>query len=100
MKLVLVDNLVMPEEGSLDFLDVHPHLGLLALAAVAESSSHTVRIIDPKRLIKSGKLKYDPTLYESAAREVLDQSPDAVGFTTLGCSFLFALNVAALLKDC
>ncbi len=98
MKLVLVDNLVMPEEGSLDFLDVHPHLGLLALAAVAESAGHTVQIIDPKRLIKSGKLAYDPTLYESAALQVLAQGPEAVGFTTLGCSFLFALNVAALLK--
>ena len=99
MKLVLVDNLVMPEEGSLDFLDVHPHLGLLALAAVAELSGHKVQIIDPKRLIKSGRLEYDPTLYESAAVELLNQNPDAVGFTALGCSFLFALNVAALLKD-
>src|SRR5215813_11788971 len=98
MNLVLVDNLVMPEEGSLDFLDVHPHLGLLALAAVAELSGHTVQIIDPKRLIKSRRLAYDPTLYESAALEVLGRSPEAVGFTALGCSFLFALNVAAILK--
>ena len=98
MKLVLVDNLVMPEEGSLDFLDVHPHLGLLALAAVAELSGHTVQIFDPKRLIKSGALKYGPALYESVALELLKQRPDAVGFTTLGCSFLFAVNVAALLK--
>jgi len=32
MKVLLVDNLVMPEEASLDLLDVHPHLGLLSLA--------------------------------------------------------------------
>jgi hypothetical protein len=37
MKVLLVDNLVMPEEGSLSLLDVHPHLGLLSLAAVAEA---------------------------------------------------------------
>src|ERR1044072_3154420 len=98
MRLLLVDNLVMPEEGSLDFLDVHPHLGLLALAAVAESNGQTVKIVDPKRLIKWGKLSYDPTLYEAAAVELLGQRPDAVGFTSLGCSFLFALNVASLLK--
>jgi radical SAM superfamily enzyme YgiQ (UPF0313 family) len=98
MKLVLVDNLVMPDEGSLEFLDVHPHLGLLALAAVTEPEGHAVKIIDPKRLIKSGELAYDSTLYERAAQEILDQRPDAVGFTALGCSFLFALNVAALLK--
>ena len=98
MKLVLVDNLVMPEEGSIDFLDVHPHLGLLALAAVAELDGHQVQIVDPKRLIKYGRLAYDPALYESGALEVLKQNPDAVGFTALGCSFLFALNVAALIK--
>lgn len=98
MRVVLVDNLVMPEEGSLAFLDVHPHLGLLALAAVAEPQGHTVKIVDPKRLIKSGELSYDSSLYARAADELLSHRPDVVGFTALGCSFLFALNVAALLK--
>jgi radical SAM superfamily enzyme YgiQ (UPF0313 family) len=98
MRVLLVDNLVMPEEGSLTLLDVHPHLGLLSLAAVAETDGHTMRIYDPKRLIKWGKLPYDSTLYERAAEELLAWRPDAVGFTALGCSFLFALNVAALLK--
>src|SRR5713226_5844454 len=98
MKVLLVDNLVMPEEGSLALLDVHPHLGLLALAAVAEADGHTVQIYDPKRLIKSGRLAYDSTLYERAALGVLAERPQAVGFTALGCSFLFAINVAALIK--
>lgn len=98
MKVLLVDNLVMPEEGSLALLDVHPHLGLLSLAAVAEADGHVVQIYDPKRLIKWGKLPYDSTLYERAALELLAERPAAVGFTSLGCSFLFALNVAALLK--
>lgn len=99
MKVVLVDNLVLPEEGSLALLDVHPHLGLLALAAVAEATGHSVWIYDPKRLIRSGELRQDATLYEDAASALLAQSPDAVGFTTLGCSFLFAVNVAAILKN-
>lgn len=98
MKVVLVDNLVMPEDGSLELLDVHPHLGLLSLAAVAEADGHTVQITDPKRLISSGQLAYDSQLYVRAAAELLSQQPDVVGFTALGCSFLFALNVAALLK--
>jgi radical SAM superfamily enzyme YgiQ (UPF0313 family) len=98
MKVTLVDNLVMPDEGSLDMLDVHPHLGLLSLAAVAEAEGHAVEIYDPKRLIKWGALAYDSTLYERAALDLLAARPDAVGFTTLGCSFLFASNVAALLK--
>jgi radical SAM superfamily enzyme YgiQ (UPF0313 family) len=98
MKVLLVDNLVMPEDGSLDMLDVHPHLGLLALAGVAEADGHSVRIYDPKRLIKFGLLTYDETLYERAADELLAEEPDIIGFTALGCSFLFALNVAALIK--
>ena len=98
MRVVLVDNLVMPEEGSLAFLDVHPHLGLLALAAVAEPHGHKVQIVDPKRLIRSGEFSYDSSLYARAADELLSRRPDVVGFTALGCSFLFALNVAALLK--
>ncbi len=98
MKLLLVDNLVMPDEGSLALLDVHPHLGLLSIASVAQAEGHHVSIYDPKRLIRWGALPYDATLYERIAQDLLAQSPDAVGFTTLGCSFLFALNVAGLLK--
>ena len=98
MKIVLFDNLVMPEQNSLADLDVHPHLGLLALAAAAESAGHTVRIYDPKRAIKWRQLAYDSSLYERAAADVLASGPDAVGFTTLGCSFIFALGVATILK--
>src|SRR5215510_13627860 len=98
MKITLVDNLVMPEEHSLELLDVHPHLGLLSLAAVADRDDHVVQIYDPKRLIRSGALRYDETVYDRAAQSLLSQRPDAVGFTSLGCSFLFALNVAARLK--
>ncbi len=88
----------MPEEHSLELLDVHPHLGLLSLAAVAERDGHLVQIYDPKRLIRSGALSYNETVYDRAAQSLLSQRPDAVGFTTLGCSFLFVLNVAARLK--
>src|SRR5215470_8262627 len=98
MRITLVDNLVMPEEHSLELLDVHPHLGLLSLAAVAERDGHVVQIYDPKRLIRSGALSYDETIYDRAAQSLLSQRPDVVGFTSLGCSFLFALNVAARLK--
>lgn len=98
MKLILVDNLILPEEGSLATLDVHPHLGLLALAAAAEMHGHEVEIVDPKHLVRSGRLRYDGTVYGSFAELVLARSPEAVGFTALGCSFLFAASVAAELK--
>lgn len=98
MKLLLVDNLILPERGLLATLDVHPHLGLLALAAVAEGSGHKVSIFDPKWRIRTGQLVYDQTLYERAAAELLELEPEVVGFTTLGCSFLFVLNVSLHLK--
>jgi radical SAM superfamily enzyme YgiQ (UPF0313 family) len=98
MRLLLVDNLILPETGSLATLDVHPHLGLLALAAAATGQGHSASIYDPKRLLRSGHLAYDDTLYERVAYELLAAAPQAVGFTTLGCSFLFAINVAAELK--
>src|SRR6476619_7296086 len=84
MRITLVDNLVMPEEHSLELLDVHPHLGLLSLAAVAEREGHVVQIYDPKRLIRAGALSYDETVYDRAAQSLLSQRPDAVGFTALG----------------
>src|SRR5437868_12016374 len=94
MRVTLVDNLVLPEERDLDLLDVHPHLGLLSLAAVAGGAGHQVRIYDPKRLVRSGELPYDETLYERVAEALLAGDPAAIGFTTLGCSFLFVVGVA------
>ena len=41
----------------------------------------------------------DVMIYDRAAESLLAQRPDVVGFTTLGCSFLFVLNVAARLKQ-
>lgn len=98
MRLTLVDNLVMPEDGDLSMLDVHPHLGLLAIAAAAEREGHRVSIYDPKRELRFGRLRYDDTLYARATEDLLALRPEAVGFTTLGCSFLFAINVAARLR--
>lgn len=98
MRILLIDNLILPEEGSLALLDVHPHLGLLAVAAVAESAGHSVEILDPKRLIRAGDLPYDSTVYPRAAAMIRSRRPDLVGFTALGCSCLFAIRVAELLR--
>ena len=99
MRLQLVDNLVMPESGDIDLLDVHPHLGLLSLAAVAGQHRHDVSIYDPKRKVRSRQLPYDADLYDRVAFELLGNSPDVIGFTTLGCSFAFVLNVAQRIKE-
>lgn len=98
MRVTLVDNLVLPAERNLHLLDVHPHLGLLSLAAAASPEGHDVSIYDPKRRVRDGDLPYDQTLYERVAAELLAGSPEAIGFTTLGCSFLFALGVGRELE--
>jgi len=99
MRLVLVDNFILPAEDELEFLDVHPNLGLISLAAVGEAAGHRVEIYDPKYQIRAGRHGYDATFYDKAARDIQAMAPDAVGFTTLGCSFLFAINVAAALHQ-
>jgi radical SAM superfamily enzyme YgiQ (UPF0313 family) len=98
VRLVLVDNFVMPERLDPTLFDVHPHLGLISLAAAAACDGHQVAIYDPKREIRFGRHAYDERFYARAAADILALVPDAVGFTTLGCSFLFAVNTAALLK--
>ena len=98
MKVVLVDNLIVPEAGSVAEMDVHPHLGLLALAAAAERDGHEVQIVDTKRAVRDGTLAYDGSLYAKTAEVLLAMQPEAIGFTALGCSFLFAVNVAALIR--
>jgi radical SAM superfamily enzyme YgiQ (UPF0313 family) len=98
MKLMLVDNFVMPAEQELHLLDLHPHLGLASLGAVLVQHGHQVGIYDPKRRVRLGGLPYDEHVYERAAGEIQQERPDAVGFTTLGCSFLFALRVAERLR--
>lgn len=98
MRITLVDNLIMPATQDLNLLDVHPHLGLLSVAAVAERNGHHAKIYDPKRDLKTGAIPYDASLYARAALEILDTDPEAVGFTTLGCSFLFVVRVAELLR--
>jgi radical SAM superfamily enzyme YgiQ (UPF0313 family) len=98
VRLVLVDNFVMPGDLDPTLFDVHPHLGLTSLAA-AVAPDHAVAIYDPKRAIRFGRHPYDEMFYHRAAADILRLEPEAIGFTTLGCSFIFAVNVAALLKQ-
>jgi radical SAM superfamily enzyme YgiQ (UPF0313 family) len=98
MRVVLVDNFIMPDGLDRSLFDVHPHLGLASIAAVAERENHRISIYDPKREVRFGRHPYDRHFYDRAAEDIFARSPEAVGFTTLGCSLLFAVNVAARLK--
>jgi hypothetical protein len=86
MRVVLVDNFIMPDGHDLSLFDVHPHLGLASIAAVAERENHRVSIYDPKREARFGRHPYDKDFYQRAAEDIFARSPEAVGFTTLGCS--------------
>jgi radical SAM superfamily enzyme YgiQ (UPF0313 family) len=94
MKLVLVDNLILPEPGDVANIDTHPHLGLLSLAAIARLSGHSAVIFDPKLAIKRQQLRYDETLYTESAKAINAMQPDVVGFTSMGCSFIYTAKVA------
>lgn len=98
MRLTLVDNLVFPVGRQHTDFDVHPNIGLASLAAVAGAEGHDVGIVDPKREVKHDRLRIGPDLYRDAADALLRDRPDAVGFTTLGCSFIFCVRVARHLK--
>lgn len=99
MKIVFIDNLIFPEPGDIENLDVHPHLGLLSLVSVANNAGFDASIFDPKKQLRDGPLQYDSSLYEDAADLILADHPDAVGFTSMGCSFLFTLKTAAYLRQ-
>jgi radical SAM superfamily enzyme YgiQ (UPF0313 family) len=98
MRLTLVDNFIMPERLDPELFDVHPHLGLASLAAVVQPEGHQIAIYDPKREVRFGRRQYDASFYDAAAADILATKPEAVGFTTLGCSFLFAVRVAERIK--
>jgi radical SAM superfamily enzyme YgiQ (UPF0313 family) len=98
LRLTLVDNFIMPDGLDPAFFDVHPHLGLTSLAAVAQQEGHEVAIYDPKRMVRFGHRAYDEHFYQRAAEDILSTAPGAIGFTTLGCSFLFAVRVAELIR--
>lgn len=98
MRLTLVDNFIMPERLNTALFDVHPHIGLISLAAAVQPEGHRVTIYDPKREVRFGRRSYDADFYDAAAQDILATRPEAVGFTTLGCSFLFAVRVAERIK--
>jgi radical SAM superfamily enzyme YgiQ (UPF0313 family) len=98
MRLVLVDNLLL-ENGRAENLYLQPHLGLISLVAVARGAGHSASVYDPKLDLTRGLLRLGPSLYRDIADRLLDQDPDVVGMTSLGCNFICTLKIAGYLKD-
>lgn len=96
--VVFVDNLILPGDGGISGLDVHPHLGLISLASVLRDNGYLISIVDPKRLLRDKVLSYNRDLYSQLAESILSLNPAIIGFTALGCSFLFAQRVASEIR--
>lgn len=97
--MLFIDNMVLPEGGDSEGVDLQPHLGLCSLSAVLREGGRRARIWDPKAALYRGQLVADESLYHRASAIILDLEPEVVGFTALGSSMLFALRVALLLKQ-
>lgn len=98
MRICFVDNILIDHNSATGSLDLQPHLGLLSLIAVAERGGHQVHLFDPKLELARGALSLGPELYREMGESLLRQSPDVVGFTSLGCNFICTVKVAAYLK--
>src|SRR5215472_8254470 len=94
MRFVLVDNLIYEGPHTAPKYDLQPHLGLLSLAAVVRANGHEPEIYDPKLDLLNGHLQLESSLYEKFALRILEQHPDVVGFTALGCNFNCVVKVA------
>jgi len=98
MRVLLVQNFLLNDQGSIDDYVLYPHLGLLSLASVAENEGHEAVLYDPMYELKSGALPLDGRLYREMARALAQNAPDVVGFTALGCNFVTVVRVAEELR--
>lgn len=98
MRLVLVDNPLYQLDPGPRAARPWPPLGLLSLVAVARQEGHDAVVVDPKLELRSGRWTTGSHAYETAARYILAESPDVVGFSTLGCSLPFTVGIANALR--
>ena len=98
MRVLLVQNFLLNDHGSIEDYVLYPHLGLLSLASVAEDEGHEAVLYDPMYELKSGALPLDGRLYREMALALAKSSPDVAGFTALGCNFVTVVRVAGELR--
>ena len=99
MRVVFVDNVYLHGNDAVPRVAPSgPHLGLSSLVAVAEGGGHEAVLFDPTLAMLQGRLAPGPDFYRDMAARLLASEPDAVGFTSLGCSLLAALRVARELR--
>lgn len=99
MNIVMVDNLLIEQNGPRTETVLQPHLGLISLLAVLRADGHGGSLYDPKLALAAGRLALDASLYKQMALQILARNPDAVGLTSLGCNFICTIKVAQHLKS-
>jgi radical SAM superfamily enzyme YgiQ (UPF0313 family) len=100
VKITFVDNLLLKRENESQQFILQPHLGLISLIAILEQTGgYTAKLYDPKIDISKGLLAIDEELYRNTAVKILEDEPDIVGFTSLGCNFICTLKIARYLKQ-
>jgi radical SAM superfamily enzyme YgiQ (UPF0313 family) len=99
MKLAFVDNLLFEDAQGIRRYVLQPHLGLISLIAVIERAGHEGILVDPKVDVSQGKCQLDARLYKYIAGQILEQKPDVVGLTSLGCNFICTAKVAGYLRQ-
>lgn len=100
VSITFVDNFFLDSAAGSEGIQLVPHLGLASLAAVLEEAGHHVHIFDPKLFFFEG-LWTSPScdFFSSCAEVIASQAPSVVGFTSYGCSFPYALEIAQSLKE-
>jgi radical SAM superfamily enzyme YgiQ (UPF0313 family) len=98
VRVVLVDNLLIEQNGARVETVLQPHLGLISLLAVVQTEGHEGLLYDPKLALAEGRLQLDERLYRQIARDLVLLEPDVVGLTSLGCNFICTLKVAQHLR--
>jgi B12 binding domain/Radical SAM superfamily len=99
VNVVLVDNLLIEQNGGRVETVLQPHLGLISLLSVVRASGHRGLLYDPKISLSNGALSLDSALYSTIARQILALEPDVVGLTSLGCNFICTLKVAQHIRS-
>jgi len=73
--------------------------GLLSMAAVLEENKYKVKIINLFQLIKQGKIIADRMFCNNAARFIIEQDIDILGFNTRCDTYPIVLNIARRCKE-
>lgn len=98
MRICFVDNVLLGRTDAGYSVDLQPHLGLISLIAVLREQGHVATLYDPKVDLVRGELRLDRDLARIAAERIAEQTPEIVGFTSLGCNFVCTAKIARELR--